>query len=53
MTLDEFVTQLKRDADDFKQRWLDGVAESPEDYPMELDEGDWSEQYLAEFYGHV
>jgi hypothetical protein len=47
MTLDEFVKLMKLDVDNFKSEWVLNRSSDPNLYPMEMDEADWYEQFVA------
>lgn len=49
MTIDEYVAELKRDADRFAESWKKNNATTPERYPNEMAPGEWFEQYLSFF----
>lgn len=47
MTLEEFVSGLERELSDFKQMWVDENKLSPDEFPLEMNEGEWYEQWIA------
>ncbi|MCV0350157.1 MAG: hypothetical protein K5863_08780 [Nitratireductor sp.] len=51
MTLDEFLVELRKSADGFEKLWRKKNEEDPDNWPIELPAGDWSEQFLAHEYG--
>ena len=46
MNLDEFIKSLSADLAAFKANWKVQRRESPEQFPAEMAEGDWFEQFL-------
>lgn len=46
MKLDDFINILLEDVSKFKDFYLEGHKENPEEFPLELEEGDWLEQFL-------
>lgn len=44
MTLDKFVESILDDIERFKAMWLAGDRKT---YPLEMDEGEWYEQFLC------
>jgi len=47
MTIDQYVEELKNDAERFKKDWLHNATLKPDHYPMEMPPGEWFEQYAA------
>ncbi len=47
MTLDEFVKCLRASVDEFDANWRERNAKDGSDYPMQMGEGDWWEQFMA------
>lgn len=47
MHLDEAVKAEIKSLEDFKAFWLEKHKTDPGDWPLELPEGEWFEQYLA------
>lgn len=47
MTLQEFKSAIVKDAEEFVKTWEAGKNHNPEQYPLELPEGDWYDQFLA------
>lgn len=45
MTLDEYVAEQKRALDQFAAWWNDQATSNPEDFPTELQAGEWDEQW--------
>ena len=45
MTLREYVWQTKMDLDEFENWWNQNHDKEPNDFPLELGEGDWDEQF--------
>lgn len=46
MTLEEFIAEMKKDIDKFEVNWRKQNVAKPEHWPMEMNEGDWYEQFL-------
>lgn len=51
MTLDEFKATLLEDIDAFVINHKKGHEENPEVWPLEMDEGDWFDQFLISMSG--
>lgn len=51
MTIQEYITVAKKELDDFEAKWIKGEAEDPNNWPHDMDEGDWADQELAERFG--
>lgn len=47
MTLDEFVAEEQARITAFRAAWLRDAQQAPEQYPMDLEPGDWDEQFRA------
>ena len=47
MTLQEFILQQQTIIEHFRQYWIDNNESDEEDFPMEMSEIDWEEQYNA------
>jgi hypothetical protein len=47
MKLSEYITQAKKEIDDFEQLYVNGNKNDPEMWPLEADEGEWGDQELA------
>ena len=47
MTLDEYIEYEKNNIDKFKQTWLEGQKKNPDQYPAEMEAGEWDEQLRA------
>ena len=47
MTLEEFIKECHKDIDDFEASWLDESDDAPKNFPMEMEPGDWWEQFVA------
>lgn len=45
MTLKEFVIKTKSDLDFFEEWWIENNKNTPKEFPIELGEGDWLEQF--------
>lgn len=47
LNLEEFVKQLKSDADDFAKEWKSGMATQPDLFAGEMTLDDWYDQHTA------
>lgn len=48
MTFEEFISTLQHDIETFKNHWVEEHNyRGPEQYPMEMSEGEWYEQFDA------
>lgn len=47
MTLEEYVEMVKKDLDEFESNWKNSHESDPENWPMEMNEGNWDEQLLS------
>ena len=47
MELREFIKESHRAVDSFGMMWIARHREAPENYPMNLNPEDWTEQFLA------
>lgn len=47
MTKDKFVAQLRDAVNAFDASWTKGHKKDPAGYPLEMNEGDWLEQFEA------
>lgn len=47
MKLQEFIQETKQDADRFDKMWSERCQKDPENWPLEMDGGEWFEQLLA------
>lgn len=49
MHIDEFITQLKQEADEFRKYWLKKAKSPPkgEVWPLQMDEPEWYEQFIS------
>ena len=50
MTLTKFITELRRDVDEFEKDWILNNKASPEAFPLSFDkdnEGAWWEQFMV------
>jgi hypothetical protein len=45
-TLDQFVAEMKQDLERFAISWRKQNAKKPEHWPMEMNVGDWYDQFL-------
>jgi hypothetical protein len=46
-TLDEFIEEREKDIERFKKEWLEGNKKDPDNWPMEMPDGEWDEQFRA------
>ncbi len=46
MTLEEFKSTMKADLDRFVQHYEAGHATDPQNWPAQMGEGDWYDQFL-------
>lgn len=49
MTFEQYMTELRKAVEEFEIYWRESNAESPEEFPLEMAEGDWDEQF--HFFG--
>lgn len=47
MTLIEFVKEERERLEEFVTTWVKNNIKNPEDWPMEMNSGDWDEQYIT------
>lgn len=47
MTLEDYIKEQHELVETFKKAWLQGRSKTPSQYPMEMNPGDWDEQYVA------
>lgn len=48
MTLDEFVEEIRTDADRFRKMWIRSQKKhGDEAYPAEMPEGEWCDQFIG------
>lgn len=45
MTLDEFVSQMKKHISNFEKEWKMNQGVNPDDWPDEMFIGDWEDQF--------
>ncbi len=45
MTLEQFIANEKERLSKFEKMWKDQAAIEPESYPLEMNHGDWDEQF--------
>lgn len=45
--LEDFVAELRQDANKFERYWVRKNKENPSQFPMQMGGGDWFEQFLA------
>lgn len=48
ISLQEYIEQSIKELKKFESNWLKNNKKDPDSFPMELNEGDWGEQELAE-----
>jgi hypothetical protein len=53
MKLDDFLEQLREDVGGFARMWMEGRHKDPDLYPMELEPGDWFDQYIIFITGEA
>lgn len=46
MTLEDYIKEQHELIETFKKAWLQGRSKTPSQYPMEMNPGDWDEQYV-------
>ena len=46
MTFEQYLIELRRDVEHFEVYWRDNNAAMPEEFPMDMEAGDWDEQFL-------
>lgn len=46
-SLEDFVKELRADANRFERHWVQQHKTKPDQYPMKMGGGDWWEQFLA------
>lgn len=51
MTVQEYVAKAKAELDAFQKNWEDKMKTEPDNYPADLDEGEWGDQELASRFG--
>ena len=47
MTLDEFALELRTSVEEFIENWRNKHQSQPLEFPLELEGGDWWEQFIA------
>ena len=47
MKLEEFKVSIDNINNDFKSYWEEGVKNTPENFPKEMSDNEWMEQYLV------
>lgn len=47
MTLQEFLDESREDIDRFNTHWRENALKEPDKWPLEMDAGDWFEQFIA------
>jgi hypothetical protein len=47
ISLDAFVAILRKDVNRFSKYWEKGVKKQPEQFPEEMIEGDWFDQFIS------
>jgi hypothetical protein len=53
MTLDQFMGVLRAEVEAFEVMWREENAKDQENWPMEMDQEDWFEQWTAAAYGRL
>lgn len=51
ITLDQFYEQMNMDIHSFMKRWKENHQADPESWPMEMNEGDWFDQFISDMTG--
>lgn len=51
MKFREFETKLLAEVQHFLINWAENARATPEDYPMEMGEADWIEQFVMQLEG--
>lgn len=46
MTLEEFVSEKKKNIDEFQQVWKKNNQDDPSNWEMDMNEADWEEMFL-------
>ena len=47
MTLEQFVAEEITDVKRFAKAWVKSNGQTPDRYPMDMEAGEWSEQFIA------
>ncbi len=47
MTLSEFIKEMRSDLDRFEADWRKRQEDQPDEWPEEMDAGDWLEQFIT------
>ena len=47
MTLREFTFVMKVKAQGFNRRYQEGIKDDPDNFPKEMSEEDWKEQFIS------
>ena len=47
MTLNEFEQELMGEVQEFAKQWRDEHTEAPDEWPLNMNEGDWFEQFIS------
>jgi len=50
MELEEFVLDMHEKVQEFRSFWLTMYEKEPENYPLEMNSGDWYEQFFHSLY---
>ena len=53
MKLDEYILLSLSEILDFGKKWAKENEKDPKNWPMEMSEGDWGDQELAERFNHI
>ena len=51
MTLDEFEKEMMGEVVEFFENWRKENKKDPDMFPMEMDQGNWDEQFLSTLFG--
>lgn len=49
MTIQEFITSIEDELQDFKLMWLANAESNYNDWPLEMSKENWDEQFLSFF----
>ncbi len=48
MTLEDFIGRLNGDVREFRDMWKREHENMPDEWPLEMDEGEWFEMFISE-----
>lgn len=49
-TLEQFVNRAKVEIDGFAEIWRGNAKEYPLDFPLEMEDGDWDQEFRSSDY---